>query len=132
MWSTPRRITERLANSYRLETLDGAKLEGEFNARRLREFVPREGTDLAEAQKAHMEQVAEEEEKERREKEKEKVDNLRKMESEHNTAADYNITSTNRPEFFYEEDEETVEEEEEEAEDEGIVGRVVRRRGRRH
>jgi hypothetical protein len=78
-----------------------------------------------------MEWVAEEE-KERTKKEKEKVDNLRRMESEHNTAVDYNITRTIGPKFFYEEDEETAEEEEEEAEDEGIVRRVVRRRGHRH
>jgi hypothetical protein len=41
--------------------LDGAKLEGEFSARRLWEFVPREGTDLAEAQKVHMNRIRREE-----------------------------------------------------------------------
>jgi hypothetical protein len=32
MWSTLRRIIERLVNSYKLETLDSTKLEGEFSA----------------------------------------------------------------------------------------------------
>lgn len=61
MWSTPRRVTERIANSYQLETLDGARLEGAFSMRRLREFTPREGTDLAEAQKEYMKRVAKKE-----------------------------------------------------------------------
>ena len=47
MWSEPHRITERLLNSYKLETLDGQALDGEYHARRLRGFVPREGTELA-------------------------------------------------------------------------------------
>ena len=51
MWSEPHRVTERLLNSYKLETLDGKLLEGEYHARRLREFIPREGTKLAEQQK---------------------------------------------------------------------------------
>ena len=51
MWSEPHRIAERLPNSYKLETLDGQLLDGEYHARRLREFVPREGTELATRQK---------------------------------------------------------------------------------
>ena len=51
MWSEPHRITERLLNSYKLETLNGQPLEGEFHARRLREFVPREGTELDQQQR---------------------------------------------------------------------------------
>ena len=35
LWSPPHRVTERLLNSYRLETLDGTPLDGEFSARRL-------------------------------------------------------------------------------------------------
>jgi hypothetical protein len=46
MWSTPRCVVGHNVNSYKLETLDGAKLEGEYSARRLREFVPCEGTEL--------------------------------------------------------------------------------------
>ena len=52
MWSEPHRIFERLLNSYKLETLDGQQLEGEFHARRLRKFIPtREGTELASQQR---------------------------------------------------------------------------------
>ena len=51
MWSEPRRISERMLNSYKLESLDGQPLEGEYHARRLREFSPREGTELAVQQK---------------------------------------------------------------------------------
>lgn len=35
MWSPPRRITERLLNSYKLEMLEGTPLEGFFNMRHL-------------------------------------------------------------------------------------------------
>ena len=51
MWSEPHRIRERLLNSYKVETLEGHLLEGEYHARRLREFIPREGTELANRQK---------------------------------------------------------------------------------
>ena len=40
MWSEPCRVSERLLNSYTLETLDGQPLEGEYHARRLRGFIP--------------------------------------------------------------------------------------------
>jgi hypothetical protein len=46
MWSEPRRVAERILNSYKLETLDGEPLDGEYHARRIREFIPREGTEL--------------------------------------------------------------------------------------
>ena len=65
MWSEPRRVVERLLNSYKLETLNGQPLEGEYHARRLREFVPREGTELA-AQQKEFEAEAEGMEEERR------------------------------------------------------------------
>ena len=133
MWSIPRRVTERLVNSYKLETLDGARLEGEFSARRLREFVPRDGTDLAEAQQEYMKRVTEEE-VERMRKEKEEVNNLRRKESEGNITevnANHHITDIIGPGFFYEEEEERREDERE-TEDESIADRVVRRRGRRH
>src|SRR5271168_3864027 len=51
VWSEPHRIRERLLNSYKVETLEGHLLEGEYHARRLREFIPREGTELANRQK---------------------------------------------------------------------------------
>src|ERR1700722_14533946 len=47
MWSEPRRVMERILNSYKLETLEGQPIEGEYHARRLRGFTPREGTELA-------------------------------------------------------------------------------------
>lgn len=49
-WSPPCRIKERLRNSYRLETLEGTPMSGEFHARRLRSFIPRPGTQLARQQ----------------------------------------------------------------------------------
>ena len=60
MWSEPHRISERLLNSYKLETLDGQLLDGEYHARRLRRFTPREGTELASQQQEIMTQRAEE------------------------------------------------------------------------
>ncbi|KAG5633258.1 hypothetical protein H0H81_009362, partial [Sphagnurus paluster] len=51
-WSQPYRVTSRNLNSYKLETTDGAAINGDFSARRLRQFIPREGTKLAEDQKA--------------------------------------------------------------------------------
>ena len=50
-WTGPWRVTERLLNSYTLESLDGEPLRGEYNARRLREFVPQDGTELTLEQK---------------------------------------------------------------------------------
>jgi hypothetical protein len=52
-WSIPRRIRGRNLNSYKLETLGGGLLKGDFSARRLRAFTPREGTDLARYQDAY-------------------------------------------------------------------------------
>ena len=51
MWSEPHRVLERLLNSYKLETLEGQPVDGEYHARRLRMFTPREGTELAAQQK---------------------------------------------------------------------------------
>jgi hypothetical protein len=50
-WSIPHRISTRIRNSYTLETLGGEHVSGEFHARRLRAFLPREGTKLAEEQR---------------------------------------------------------------------------------
>ena len=54
MWTRPWRVTEWLLNSYTLESIDGDPLKGDYNARRLREFVPREGTEL-EAEQRNLE-----------------------------------------------------------------------------
>ena len=51
MWSEPHRVSERILNSYKLETLNGQPLDGEYHARRLRRFIPREGTELAAQQR---------------------------------------------------------------------------------
>lgn len=52
-WSVPWRITSRLRNLYKLETLEGIPLQGESSARRLRAFTPRMGTTLAQMQEEH-------------------------------------------------------------------------------
>jgi transposase InsO family protein len=50
-WSTPQRVVARHLNSYELETLNGDPLPGSFSTRRLRKFIPKEGTKLAEEQR---------------------------------------------------------------------------------
>lgn len=47
-WSAPRRIVDQVGNSYRLTTLEGFPINGLLHARRLRQFIPRGGTALAE------------------------------------------------------------------------------------
>ena len=52
MWTGSWRVAEQMLNSYKLETLKGEPLKGDYSVRRLREFVPREGTELAREQEA--------------------------------------------------------------------------------
>jgi hypothetical protein len=59
-WSQPRRISKQLRNSYELENLDGSPISGTFSARRLRAFIPREGTKLAIEQRELERKLAEE------------------------------------------------------------------------
>jgi transposase InsO family protein len=59
-WSAPRRITSRVGNSYTISTLEGFPISGLFHARRLRRFIPRDGTALASLQETLMETIAEE------------------------------------------------------------------------
>ena len=133
MWSTPRRVERRNVNSYKLETLDGAKLEGEYSARRLREFVPCEGTDLAEGQRVYMERIRKEEVEQLR-KEAEEVARLRARDDEDRFRLELEKTNMATmediigPTFFYDEEAEEIEQ----IEGEGIAQRVSRRRGRRH
>ena len=47
MWSVPRCISTQKVNSYTLETLTGAPLNGIYHACRLHAFQPWEGTKLA-------------------------------------------------------------------------------------
>jgi hypothetical protein len=51
MWSQPKRVIERLTNSYRLEELDGTPITGKFSAHRLRGFDTRPGTKLWEEER---------------------------------------------------------------------------------
>ena len=46
-WSAPRHIVQRVGNSYMLQTLEGFPVPGWVHARRLHEFIPRRGTNLA-------------------------------------------------------------------------------------
>ena len=57
-WSTPQRVVARHLNSNTLETLNGDPLPGFFSTRRLRRFIPKEGTRLAEEQQPLREQQA--------------------------------------------------------------------------
>ena len=59
-WSTLQRVVARQLNSYVLKSLNGDQLPGFFSARRLRRFIPKEGTKLAEEQRVLEEQRAEE------------------------------------------------------------------------
>ncbi|KAI9455281.1 hypothetical protein HD554DRAFT_2030988, partial [Boletus coccyginus] len=58
-WSEPHRVTEHLRNSYRLETLSGIPLAGEFSTRRLRTFNLRIGTQLDQQQRDYIVQMKE-------------------------------------------------------------------------
>jgi hypothetical protein len=56
-WSPPRRIINRNRNSYRLETLEGVPIPSTFSSRRLRCFLPRSGTQLAQQQETFEAQL---------------------------------------------------------------------------
>lgn len=51
-WSAPRRVLSRDRNSYKLATLEGLAMGGRFNSRRLRRFIPRNGTAMHDVQEA--------------------------------------------------------------------------------
>ena len=53
-WSPPFRVTKRIRNAYKLETLNGSQAQGEYSARRIRHFYPRDGTQLAADQERYM------------------------------------------------------------------------------
>ena len=59
-------------NSYSLETLNGDPVPGSFSTRRLRSFLPQEGTKLAEEQKL-IEERCYKEEQERKRKEADEI-----------------------------------------------------------
>ena len=49
-WSVPRRVVGHTGNSYKLATLEGFPVGGAVHARRLRRFIPCDGTALAEVE----------------------------------------------------------------------------------
>ena len=49
-WSPPQRIHSHNLNSYTLEKLDGTPIAGQFSTRRLRAFIPKEGSRLEKEQ----------------------------------------------------------------------------------
>ncbi|KIK47919.1 hypothetical protein CY34DRAFT_798788 [Suillus luteus UH-Slu-Lm8-n1] len=63
-WSAPRRVVSRISNSYTLTSLEGFPINGLFHARRLRRFIPRNGTTLAALQEALQDRSTEEREDE--------------------------------------------------------------------
>ena len=66
-WSTPHCITSQQLNSYTLETLNRDPVPESFSTRCLRHFIPREGTMLAEEQRAIEIWIEEEEQRKRQE-----------------------------------------------------------------
>jgi len=49
-WGAPHHMVDCIRNSYHLETVQGMPVAGIVSARRLRRFVPRPGTGLADEQ----------------------------------------------------------------------------------
>ena len=66
-WSIPHWITSKQLNSYTLETVKGVQVPGSFSARRLRRFIPKEDTRLAETQKLLEKKLADETQQEEHE-----------------------------------------------------------------
>ena len=53
-WSQPHQVTEKLPNSYKLETLTGLALPGLYHAQCLRTFIPCKGTQLHASQQDYI------------------------------------------------------------------------------
>lgn len=83
-WSVPRRIKSRLQNSYKLETLEGTVLQGEYSARRLRAFTPREGTELATKQEVYERKLAQQSIEEKEDEEPKNIVSLESQDIEDN------------------------------------------------
>jgi hypothetical protein len=96
-WSIPCQISAKMLNSYKLETLNGIPLQGEFSARWIRVFTPRAGTQLAKDQEAYengtrRESVNEENEEEsRREEQQEQEENSKENDERDDEADDKDI-----------------------------------------
>ena len=91
-WSPPQWVTSRNLNSYVLERLDGTPIAGQFSARRLRAFIPKEGTKLAleqverESQESGQETIeSASEQEETMEEEETGLMNIRSLEAEEDT-----------------------------------------------
>jgi hypothetical protein len=93
-----------MLNSYKLETLNGIPLQGEFSARQIRAFTPRTGTQLAKDQEAYengtrRESVNEENEEEsRREEQQEQEENGEENDERDDEADDEDIRTEERAE----------------------------------
>ena len=61
-WSVPRKIVDRVQNSYRLETLEGVPISGLFHARRLRRFIPQRDSLLEELENKELNEESEDSE----------------------------------------------------------------------
>jgi len=125
-WSGPYRIHERLLNSYKLEDLDGTLKTGEYSARRLRLFTPRDGTELARDQKELEDRLTAREE-DGDEEARDAEEGLPESGIEEIHMQDILVTS--KGDVLYDSDEE--EGESHDGEGSNIASRVAGRRGRR-
>ena len=130
-WTGPYRICEVILNSYKLEELDGTPKPGEYSARRLRMFTPREGTELAKEQEELEERWTMEEEARVEAMETTNTE-TQTLENEDSDRAE-ELGAENLPED--EEGDTNISDEEEPVEDSNessnIASRVAGRRGRR-
>jgi hypothetical protein len=76
-FSAPRRVVHRNKNSYQIETLEGFPIAGWFSSRRLRLFIPRQGTELEHVQSAIEKEWREREEAEDKVEDPEKEEQAR-------------------------------------------------------
>ena len=125
-WSPPYRVVTRSLNSYTLETLIGAPIDGHFSARRLRRFFPREGTELARAQK-EVEERCRKEEDEREEAERMKIETERRLdraEEEQGVVVEQekNVGGEQQLEERNDDENEDLADEEQDEEDSGVEG----------
>ena len=87
-FSAPRRVVSRNLNSYQLETLEGFPIAGRFSTRRLRQFIPRQGTEL------EVTQTAIEEEWRRREEEEDRLESTGRERGDVEGQVDKETTTT--------------------------------------
>jgi hypothetical protein len=132
MWSQPKRVIERLTNSYRLEELDGTPITGKFSARGLRGFDARPGTKLWEEERRwkRLKETGEESESEGKE-ERARTEGAQKGVSKGERSGSGAVAMESG--FFYDEDELEDPPVGNGVEPGSVAARLVlRRRGRRH